>query len=85
MKKFFDKGVLLSESFSILKYVPNHLSDHYPPKEKNAKDIELVCFLEDGVKVKNYLRLSHLYTPNVLKLRMKLIIFLCQLSYILAT
>ena len=61
------------------------MPDLYSPKEKKAKDIDLAHFLEDGVKVKNYLRLSHLYTPSVLKLRKEQIIFLCQLSYILDT
>jgi hypothetical protein len=38
---------------------PKHYSEHFP--HEPAQDNDLEHFLEDGVKVKSFLRLSHLY------------------------
>ena len=62
---YFTKGGWISESFSVWlkskKKVPNHSPEHYPPKEKMLRRVIWHLFLEIWGKVKNILRLSHLY------------------------
>ena len=71
------KGGLISEFFSLwlqsLKKVPNHFSEHYPPKEKMLRGVICYPFLEIGAKVKNFLRWSNLYTGSPSKLRFALL------------
>ena len=44
--------------------VPNHDPEQYPPKKKMIRVIIWHPFLEIWAKVKNFLRLSHLYCPS---------------------
>ena len=61
MNSFFIKGGLISLWLQSPKRVPNHCPEYYPPKEKLLKTVIWRTFLKIGVKVKNFLGLSHLY------------------------
>ena len=44
----------------------SHSPEHYPLKQKNCKGEYLAHFVETGAKVKNFLKLSHLYHTTIL-------------------
>ena len=65
------KGELISESFTLgarifKRKVPNHSPELYSPKEKMLRIVIGHLFWEIWVKVKNFLRLSHLWSARVL-------------------
>ena len=49
---------------NLQKGVPNHDPEQYPPTKKMIRVIIWHPFLEIWAKVKNFLRLSHLYCPS---------------------